>query len=211
MTDANQRQAVFKSLIALGKSQGYLIRAEAVKTLLTVLTDDEQLKDVLQMFGDCGIFVGDAPPAAAELAALKTPPVIAATTPTVAPRPVSTPIGPPIVVLNVGAEGGGIRLIAQELATGWRYRYTMLDQSLLWLDEGGSEIRRQSQWVYEWIDALASLDKYPWANLLPLEVHPQFADRVLAAARERLAPDDSFEHSQRRLRDWSRLCLSPKT
>jgi hypothetical protein len=211
MTDANQRQAVFKSLIALGKSQGYLIRAEAVKTLLTVLTDDEQLKDVLQMFGDCGIFVGDAPPTAAELAALNTPPVIAATTPTVAPRPVSAPIGPPIVVLKVGAEGGGIRLIAQELATGWRYRYTMLDQTLLWLDEGGSEIRRQSQWVYEWIDALASLDKYPWANLRPLEVHPQFADRVLAAARERLAPDDSSAHAQGRQREWSRLCHLPTT
>jgi len=211
MTDANQRQAVFQALIALGKSQGYLIRPEAVKTLLTVLPDEEQLEDVLQMFGDFGIFVGDDPPTAADLAAMKTPPVIADTTPTVAPRPVSVPIGPLIVVLKVGAEGGGISLIAQELATGWRYRYTMLDQTDLWLDEGGSEIRRQSEWVYEWIDALASLDKYPWPLLLPLEVHPQYADRVLQAARERLALVDSSEHAQRRMRDWSRLCHSQTT
>ena len=203
MTDADQRQAALKSLITLGKTQGYLIRAEASKTLRTVLPDEEQTEDVLQMFGDMGIPVVDKRPTAAELTAMHAPTVpAAAPKAVVSPPNLGQPIGPLIVILKVGAEGGGITLIAQELATGWRYRYTMLDQTDLWLDEGGSE----SDWVYEWGDALAALDRYPWANLLPLEVHPQFAERVLAAARERLTRGDSSSRSRQRLADWSALC-----
>jgi hypothetical protein len=124
----------------------------------------------------------------------------------VCPFAAAQPIGAPIVVLHVGAAGGEIRLIAQELTTAWRYRHTMLDQTALWLEEAESEIRRQSTWVYQWDDALAALDKYPWAELHPLAVNPQFADRVLAAAHQRLVKATSSLRARSRLAEWSALC-----
>jgi hypothetical protein len=205
-TSAGQRQSVLKSLIAQGKSQGYLIRAAATAMLPIELFAEDQRNDIFEMMGDMGIPVVDEIPTAAELAAMQAPPVRAAPKSLIPPPTAGQPIGPLIVVLKVGAEGGGITLIAQELATGWRYRYTMLDQTDLWLDEGGSEIRRQSEWVNEWSDALAALDRYPWANLHPLEVHPKFADRVLVAARERLTRGYSSLRSRQRLTNWSALC-----
>jgi hypothetical protein len=116
------------------------------------------------------------------------------------------PITQPIVVMRVAAEGGEIRLIAQEMTLGWRYRYSMLDQTLLWVDEGDTDIRRQSAWVYEWADALASLDRFPWAALRPMEVHPEFADRVLCAACERLARPALANRSELSLPRWLALC-----
>lgn len=86
------------------------------------------------------------------------------------------------------------------------YRYTMLDQTDLWLEEGGAEIRRQSPWVYEWNDALVALDRYPWAELRPLEIDPRFADQILTAARNRLAKGAASSCSGRRLAVWSTLC-----
>jgi hypothetical protein len=144
MTEANQRQSALASLIAQGKLQGYLIRADAIAMLPVGLFAEHTRNDILEMIRDMGIPVVDAMPSAAELAATQAQPETAAPKSVVSPPPVGKPIGPPIVVLKVGAEGGEIRLVAQELATGWRYRYSMLDQIDLWLDEGGSETRRQS-------------------------------------------------------------------
>ncbi len=206
MTDDNRRQGALQSLIAQGQSQGYLIRAEAIAMLSVEIFAEDMRNNILEIVADMGIPVIHERPTAAELAALQAPAVSAIPKNVVSPATLSAPIGPPIVVLKVGAEGGEIRLIAQELATGWRYRYSMLDQTDLWLDEGGSEIRRQSGWVYEWSDALAALDKYPWAHLHPLEVNRQFADRVLAAAHERLARSTATSQSAQRLTDWSALC-----
>jgi hypothetical protein len=206
MTDNNQRKSALESLIAQGKLQGYLIRAEAIAMLPVGLFSEDTHNDILETIHDMGIPVVDAIPSAAELAAMQVPPVNAAPKSEVSRPPGGLPIAPPIVVLKVGAEGGEIRLIAQELMTGWRYRYSMLDQTDLWLDDGGVEIRRQSEWVCEWPDALASLDKYQWALLLPMEVHPQFAARVLEAARERLTRDHSSSRARGRLTDWSALC-----
>jgi hypothetical protein len=208
MTDDNQRQSALTSLIAQGKSQGFLICAEAIAMLPVELFAEDERKNILEMISDMGIPVVDERPTVAELAAMQAPPVRPARKSVVSAPTVSQPIGPLIVVLSVGAEGGGITLLAQELETGWRYNYTMLDQADRWLDEGGSEIRGQSAWVYEWSDALAGLDKYPWTLLRPLTVHPQFADRVLHAARERLTRDNSSMRAQGRLSDWSALCHS---
>jgi hypothetical protein len=202
-----EMQTALRSLIALGRSRGYLLRAEAFQCLIEGLTHNEQADEVLGMMRDLGIPVVDEPPTDEELATITA--LLRSPTPSPNPGPVAygpagPPTGQPLVVLRVGAEGGDIRLIAQELTTGWRYRYSMLDQASLWLDEGDAEIRRQSAWVNDWRNALESLDRYPWARLQPIEVHPRFADRVLEAARERLTRlDPSFK---RRLHDWSMLC-----
>jgi hypothetical protein len=204
-TSNSQRQSALSSLIALGKLQGYLVRGSATAMLPVELFPENERNDIWEIIRDMGVPVVDEKPSTAELAAMQAPPVPAPES-VVSPPTVGQPIGPVIVVLSVGAEGGGITLIAQELTTGWRYRYTMLDQTDLWLDEGRPEVRRKSEWVYEWSDALAELDGYPWANLRPLEVHPEFADRVLAAAHERLTGANSSLRSGRRLTDWSALC-----
>jgi Sigma-70 factor, region 1.1 len=201
-----ESHGTLRSLIARGKLQGYLIRSEAIAMLPVALFAKNVHDDILNNISDMGIPIVDAVPTAAELAAMQALPASEPPKFLVTPSPAGQPIGAPIVVLHVGAEGGEIRLIAQELTTGWRYRYTMLDQTDLWLEEGGTEIRRQSAWVYEWNDALAAMDRYPWAELHPLAVHPQFADRVLAAALERLAKAASALRSGRRLTAWSALC-----
>ena len=170
------------------------------------LFTEEMRNDILETIREMGIPVVYERPTAAELAAMQAPPESENPKSVVSPPPVDQTIGAPIVVLHVGAEGGEIRLIAQELTTGWRYRYTTLDQTDLWLEEGGTEIHRQSAWVYEWNDVLAALDRYPWAELPPQMVHPQFADRVLVAANERLAKAASALRSERRLAAWSALC-----
>ncbi len=213
MTDtriAAQRQGALRSLIGLGKSRGYLLRAEDFERLREDWIDKQQIDDIVEMIRDMGIPVVDEPPTAAELAALTAPGPRSTMGPTPVPAAVHpagcTPIRPPLVVLKVSGEGGAIRPIAQELTTGWRYRSSMLDQSLLWLDEGDSEIRRQSEWVYEWSDALTSLDRYPWAALHPIEVHRDFADRIMDAVRDRLARPELALQADRRLPEWSALC-----
>jgi len=203
----SERQAVFRSLIASGRSQGYLIRAEAEKMLPLELIDLEQRNDVFDMIADMGIVILEDRPTDAELAAMKVPTTNERPTTAVPPLThAGPPIGSPLVVLRVGAEGGEIRLIAQELTTGWRYRYSTLDQTNRWLDEGGTDIRSQSNWVYDWQAALESLDRYPWAVLHPVEVHPRFASRVLDAARARLAQDRSTMRAAGRLSEWTALC-----
>ena len=119
------------------------------------------------------------------------------------------PVAEPVDVLQVGAEGGSIRLIGQRITTGWRFCYSLLDQSARLLDEGDPDVRRQSRWVRDWNDALTLLDRYPWATrLAPLNVHPDFAERVLVEATRRILADDS----QRRavtLNRWVAAC-SPR-
>lgn len=200
MTEDNQRQSILRSLIGHGKLHGYLIRADATAMLPIQLFTEAQRDDVLEMISDMGIPVVNERPTGAEQ------PLRIAPESVVSPPPVGHPIGPVIVVLRVGAEGGEITLIAQEFATGWRYRRTTLDQTNLWLNEVGSETRHQSEWVYEWDDALGALDTYPWAHFRPLAVHPKFAERVLEAARERLTEDNSSLSPGQRFADWSALC-----
>lgn len=202
----SESHGAIRSLIVRGRLQGYLIRSEAIAMLPVGLSAQGVHDDILNILSDMGIPVVDEVPTAAELTAMQALLVSKASKSIVSPPAVGQPVAPPIVVLSVGAEGGGIRLLAQELTTGWRYRYTMLDQTDLWLEEPGSEIRRQSAWVYEWNAALSTLDRYPWAELHPLAVSPKFADRVLAAAGERLAKANSPQRSGPRLASWSALC-----
>ena len=40
-------------------------------------------------------------------------------------------------------------------------------------------------WVATWRSALKQLDAYPWTQLYPLAVHPEFGDRVFKALQTR--------------------------
>lgn len=207
MTDYDgKRQAVFGSIIDRARSQGYLIRSEVIDSLPAAMFTQALQQEVLCTLSTIGIIVADAPLTPAELAGLQARCGDNSEEVIVSASPAGEPTGAPIVVLHVGAEGGAIRLIAQELTSGWRYRCTMLDQTDLWLEEGGAEIRRQSKWIYAWNDALAALDRYPWAHLRPLAVNPQFADRVLVEVEKRLARATPSPRVDSRLAEWSALC-----
>lgn len=90
----------------------------------------------------------------------------------------------PIVVVEIGAEGGSIKVLARSDDDGrLEYSVTMRDQTLTFLDEdeGGNVIRRSTDWMGSWNDAVAALGHWPWPMLHPLRVAPDFRERVLVA------------------------------
>ena len=103
----------------------------------------------------------------------------------------------PRVILEVGAEGGSIRLRGVQTLAGWRFKSTMNEAAILVEDEA---VTRSSRWVSSLTKALATLDRYPWARLYPLSVHPSFRTRIAKAVKERLDPSDHYQ-----LDSWRRL------
>ncbi len=201
---SDERQAALRELITRAKARGFFVDADLAELLPARLVPVDQVDDVRNMLMDMGLAYGGATSAA---------------TPAVQGRPASEAVSPhykfddredipldepcpgsaTLVVMAVGAEGGSLRLVGRLTSGGWRYRYTLVDQSAGWLDEGDAESCRQSPWVDSWRDALAQLDRYPWARLHPMTVHPAFTTRVLDAARRRL------ENNQSLLDHWTRL------
>lgn len=105
------------------------------------------------------------------------------------------------VIVEVGAEGGSITLYGVRTDTGWRYQRNVVDQTLFMLDE--EEIRHDSLFCSSWDEALSLLDKYPWHQLYPLQVHSEFQAAVLRAVQERFSGDDRARHAEL----WSECCL----
>lgn len=86
------------------------------------------------------------------------------------------------VVLEVGAEGGGIRLSRAERDGRWEYFVTVNEAALdeaPYDREGGSDIA----------EALSAMDRYPWHLLYPLAVDPDIAETVYAAVEARGGPE----------------------
>jgi hypothetical protein len=86
------------------------------------------------------------------------------------------------VVARIGADGGNLTLIGQKIEGTWRFRLQTNDCSAGFLDEddaaGLPTGATASPWVSTWADAVALLDRYPWAELYPLTVHPEFREQV---------------------------------
>ncbi len=112
-----EMQAALRSLITLGRSRGYLLRAEAFQCLSHGLIHKEQADEVLEMMGDLGIPVVDEPPTEEELATitalLRRPTPGRTPVPAVAHADVGPPTAQPLVVLRVGAEGGVHLILVQ--------------------------------------------------------------------------------------------------
>lgn len=107
-----------------------------------------------------------------------------------------------VVVLRVGSEGGSIQVLARAAGGGhWQFFVRTIDQTAALFaedDEPGQESRSDSETFDSLASALAYLDRYPWARLYPLLVHPKFRTEILEAVRERLTePEDST-----RISDW---------
>jgi hypothetical protein len=100
------------------------------------------------------------------------------------------------IVLEVGVEGGSIKLLGTRLSQGWRFRVSTVDQTAMFLSEEDRgnlplESRRASDWVDSWEAALDLLDQYPWHSFHPMVVHPEFQQKVWEAVQRRCERDQA--------------------
>jgi hypothetical protein len=113
------------------------------------------------------------------------------------------------VIVDIPAEGGSITLYGRKDSKGeWIYSRGVNDQTPTLLnddDGGGSAIAHSSAWVKSWPEALALLDRYPWAMLGGAAVHPEFCEHVWAEVTKRLQRQ-SGRRVQRAKERWSRAC-----
>lgn len=111
-------------------------------------------------------------------------------------------------ILEVGAEGGNLRLLGRLDPDGrWLFRTTTRDQTLTFLadEERDNELRGESAWTDDWSAAMTRLDRYPWPTLWPVSIHPAFQDHVLAEVSRRLM-NDHTDFARRRMEQWLARC-----
>jgi hypothetical protein len=110
------------------------------------------------------------------------------------------------IIVKVGAEGGDLTLYGARSGNGWLFSLNVFDCTSLLLDEddgGGPAIQHRSSPVISWSDAIALLDRYPWAKLHPLAVHPEFRKKVWNEAQRRL---DHNGDNHGALNRWREIC-----
>lgn len=108
------------------------------------------------------------------------------------------------VILQVGAEGGCVTLYGYRAAHNWIFSLNAIDQTPDFINELVQ--KHDSDLTESWAKALEFLDRYPWCELYPLKVHPEFRDMIFDAVVTRLKLLTS-EHSLRSLSQWERLCM----
>lgn len=96
--------------------------------------------------------------------------------------PVAASTGGKQVIVEVGAEGGSLTLYGIQSPDGWQFRAETNEAAL---DDGDTPDLPARPWVATWRSALKQLDAYPWTQLYPLKVHPEFSDRVFKALQTR--------------------------
>ena len=113
------------------------------------------------------------------------------------------------IIVHVGGEGGGIKLFGRRGANmQWEFRRTSSDSSWAMLDE---ELDPNPPpppapiWVPTWNEAIALLDRNPWAQLVPLSVHKDFRDEVLFEVTRRLLAEPSTR-AESQMDRWLRVC-----
>ena len=79
------------------------------------------------------------------------------------------------LVVEVGAEGGSLSLFASESLVVPEYVLTIVDQTLLFIDEGGV-IEGERGRATSWRGALKLLDQYPWH--MPYRSTPRLPCRI---------------------------------
>jgi len=117
----------------------------------------------------------------------------------------------PECIIKIGAEGGSITLFGVRTKDGeWQFARAVNDQTPTFLDpdEGGSEIKHTSLWVKTWAEALRMLDRYPWARLNGMFVHPEFRQRLWEAVKDRLEGQEG-DKVKRCLERWQQRCGVP--
>jgi ADP-ribose pyrophosphatase YjhB (NUDIX family) len=87
------------------------------------------------------------------------------------------------VIVEVGSEGGSLTLYGIQSAEGWQFRAETNEAALI--DDEDMPDHPERPWVETWRSALKQLDGYPWTQLYPLAVHPEFRDKVFKALQTR--------------------------
>lgn len=104
------------------------------------------------------------------------------------------------VILEVGAEGGALTIEGRRDHSGaWRFRYVRDERTLDDLLPGefsADDLYETSRWVSTLDEAVASIDRWPWARLYALRVHPDFAAQILEVVRARLQTVGAPERSR---------------
>jgi len=112
------------------------------------------------------------------------------------------------IIVEVGGEGGSISLLGRREGKGFVFAMASKDSTADFLaveDRVGLKpTHGLSGAVESWAAALRLLDRYPWARLYPLSIHPEFKQKIWVAARKRLKDGD--EYSLAALRRWKELC-----
>jgi hypothetical protein len=115
----------------------------------------------------------------------------------------------PIVIVQIGAEGGSIKVLRRTADDGdHQYSVQMRDQTMTFLsgDEAGPEIRRDSAWTKSWDSAIKTLGRWPWPMLYPMYVHPDYRDRVLSAVKQYRMPDGQAARASA-VERWESACV----
>ena len=100
------------------------------------------------------------------------------------------------VILEVGGEGGSIKLLGLETNGQWAFKVSTGESALLDEDDLHGHSSPERPWVASWETALEQLDQYPWAKLYPLSVHPKFSAKVMAAVMDRIGSDNQSRWSE---------------
>ncbi len=106
------------------------------------------------------------------------------------------------IIVRIGGEGGDVTLYGVRTRIGWRFSRKVVDQTPWLMDE--PSILHTSEEVGSLAEGLALLDQYPWHNLHPIEVHPEFREEVFAAAMDRI--NHEKHPNQHALPKWMELC-----
>jgi hypothetical protein len=117
--------------------------------------------------------------------------------------------GDPVTIIDIGAEGGSIKVLARSDGASVEYSVRMRDQTLTFLegDEKGPEIRRDSGWTESWDQAVKLLARWPWPMLYPVFVHADYRERVLLAVQQFRGRDGQPARASA-IKKWEEACHS---
>ena len=112
------------------------------------------------------------------------------------------------IILEVGAEGGSLTLLGRCKAREWSFSILRDESTLREFDEDlfDNELVEHNKTVVGFEAALGLLDRYPWAGLYPLRVHPEFRTLVFYEVAKRLFDDKDFHHPPGHLKVWLDAC-----
>lgn len=111
------------------------------------------------------------------------------------------------VILRLGCEGGTIDLYGKEKNGEWYYSLQTNEIALLDFIDDDDELSKclisNSAIVKGFSKGIRLLDKYPWAYLSPMKIHPLFAKRILLEVKRRTPNDRDRIYKWERVNKWS--------
>lgn len=112
------------------------------------------------------------------------------------------------LIVKARSAGGVVMLLGSPMLDGeWRFALATVDCTAELVNEQapGTVDRRELTWVRSCEEGFRLLDRYPWVQFYPQEVHPLFVEEVRFALAERLAvlPPATRREKQRKM--WERV------